>query len=188
VNYTYDFPSYKHGDGVGGKVLSGWAVSGLTTVQSGLPINITDSRGALVFAAGSARAQICPGATYADLVTHGSVESRLNNYFNTSAICPIPVVGAINGAGGSTGYGDLGRNVLVGPGQFNFDAAVIKKTTVGGIHESAYLEFRSEFYNLANHPQFANPTSNAGSAATYGVISATTVSPRIIQFALRYAF
>jgi hypothetical protein len=188
VNYTYDIPGYNKGNGLAGKLLSGWGLSGLTTVQSGLPINITDSRGSLVFAAGSARAQICPGNTYADLVTHGGVESRLNSFFNSSAICPIPVIGAINGVGGSTGYGNLGRNVLIGPGQFNFDAAVIKKTTVGGLHENAYLEFRSEFYNLANHPQFANPTSNAGSAATYGVISATTVSPRIIQFALRYAF
>ena len=42
--------------------------------------------------------------------------------------------------------------------------------------------------SLANHPQFASPASNAGSAATYGVIAATTVSPPIIQFALRYAF
>ena len=188
VSYTYDIPSYKKGNGFAGKVLSGWGVSGLTTVQSGLPINITDSRGGLIFAAGAARAQICPGNTYKDLVTHGSVESRLNNFFNPSAICSIPVVGAINGVGGSTGYGNLGRNVLIGPGQLNFDAAVLKKTTVGGLHENASLEFRSEFYNLANHAQFANPASNAGSAATYGVISNTTVSPRIIQFALRYAF
>ncbi len=188
VNYSYEIPGYNKGNGFAGKLLSGWGVSGLTTVQSGLPINITDSRGGLVFAAGSARAQICPGNTYSDLVTHGSVESRLNNFFNASAICSIPVVGAINGAGGNTGYGNLGRNILIGPGQVNFDAAVIKKTTVGGLHENAYLEFRSEFYNFANHPQFANPASNAGSAATYGVISTTTVSPRIIQFALRYAF
>jgi hypothetical protein len=122
------------------------------------------------------------------LTTRGSVESRLNNYFNASAICTIPVVGAVNGVGGGTGYGNLGRNILVGPGQVNFDAAILKKTTVGGLHENAYLEFRSEFYNLANHPQFANPAANAGSAATFGVITATTVSPRIIQFALRYAF
>lgn len=188
VNYTYDLPGYRRGAGFSGKLLSGWSVSGLATVQSGLPINITDSRGSLVFAAGSARAQICPGDTYADLVTSGSIESRLNKFFNASAICPIPVVGAINGTGGSTGYGNLGRNVLTGPGQLNFDAAILKKTTVGGLRENAYLEFRSEFFNLANHPQFANPASNAGSAATYGIISAATVSPRIIQFALRYAF
>ncbi len=99
------------------------------------------------------------------------------------------MVGAINGSGRcSTGYGNLGRNVLIGPGQLNFDAAVIKKTTVGGLNERAYLEFRSEFFNLANHPQFSNPAANAGSAATYGVISTASVSPRIIQFALRYAF
>ena len=188
VNATYDIPAYNQSHGFAGKVLSGWAISGLATAQTGLPINITDSRGGQIFGAGSARAQICPGETYSDLLTHGSVESRLNNFFNAGAICAIPVIGAINGVGGSTGYGNLGRNVLIGPGQFNVDAAVIKKHTVGWLHEGANLEFRSEFYNLANHPQFANPTSNAGSAATYGVISATTVSPRIIQFALRYAF
>jgi hypothetical protein len=188
VNYSYDLPAYNQGQGFAGKILSGWGLSGLTTVQTGLPINITDSRGSQIFGAGSARAQICPGKTYSDLVSQGSLESRLNGYFDPSAICAIPVVGAINGVGGGTGYGNLGRNVLIGPGQVNFDASIIKKTRVGGFNESAYLEFRSEFYNLANHPQFANPTANAGSAATYGVISATSVSPRIIQFALRYAF
>jgi Carboxypeptidase regulatory-like domain/TonB dependent receptor len=188
VNYTYDIPSYNQGQGFAGKLLSGWGLSGLTTVQSGLPINITDSRGSLVFAAGSARAEICPGETYANLKTPGSVRQNLNDYLNLSAICPIPVVGQVNGAGGATGYGNLGRNPIIGPGQLNFDAAAIKKTTVGGIHENAYLEFRSEFFNLANHPQFSNPTSNAGSLSTYGVISSAAVSPRIIQFALRYAF
>jgi hypothetical protein len=188
INYTYDIPGYRQGKGFAGRMLSGWALSGLATMQTGLPINITDSRGSLIFAAGNARAQICPGLTYSDLVRQGSVESRLNGYFNTAAICPIPVIGAVNGTGGGTGYGSLGRNILVGPGQVNFDAAILKKTTIGGVHENSYLEFRSEFYNLANHPQFANPASNAGSAATYGVITTTTVSPRIIQFALRYAF
>jgi hypothetical protein len=77
---------------------------------------------------------------------------------------------------------------VIGPGQFNVDAAVIKRTTVGGLNEHSLLEFRAEFYNLANHPEFANPASNAGSAATYGLITSTTVSPRIIQFGLRYAF
>ena len=188
INYSYDLPEFHRAEGFAGKLLSGWGLSGLTTVQTGLPINITDNRGGLIYGAGTSRAEICPGLTYSDLVTHGDLESRLTNYFNTSAICPIPIVGAINGVGGATGYGNIGRNVLIGPGQLNFDAAVIKKTKVRGVNESSLLEFRTEFYNLANHPQFANPASNAGSAATYGVISATTVSPRIIQFGMRYAF
>ncbi len=188
VNYSYELPGFRNAQGFAGKVLSGWSASGLTTVQTGLPINITDSRGSQVFGAGSARAQICPGETYANLKTPGGLQANLNDYLNLSAICTIPIVGAINGVGGATGYGDLGRNPIIGPGQLNFDAAVIKKTAVGGLNEKAYLEFRSEFYNLANHPQFSNPTSNAGSATTYGVISSTTVSPRIIQFALRYSF
>ena len=143
VNYTYDIPGYHQGHGFAGKLLSGWGLSGLTTVQSGLPINITDSRGSLVFGgAGAARAEICPGETYANLKTPGSVGQNLNNYLNPSAICTIPVIGAINGVGGATGYGNLGRNPIIGPGQLNFDAAAIKKTTVGGLRENAYLEFR----------------------------------------------
>jgi hypothetical protein len=103
VNYTYDLPGYQRGNVLARKLLSGWGLSGLTTLQSGLPINITDSRGGLVYAAGASRAQICPGQSYADLVTQGAVEAPLNNYFNTSAICATPIVGAINGVGGATG-------------------------------------------------------------------------------------
>ncbi len=108
VSYTYDVPSYNHGNGLAGKLLSGWAFSGLTTVQSGLPINITDSRGALIFAAGSARAQICPGETYADLITEGSGESRLSNYFNASAICSV-----YRWSGRSTGVGAAVRATAI---------------------------------------------------------------------------
>ena len=76
---------------------------------------------------------------------------------------------------------------MIGPGQANFDGAIMK-TRVGSMNENAILEFRSEFCNSFNHPQFANLAANAGSAAKCGVISSTTVSPRLIQFALRYAF
>jgi hypothetical protein len=151
-------------------------------------MTITDSRGAAVYGnTGTARAQMCAGATYADLVNPGSVESLLNGFFNTGAVCPIPVVGAVNGAGGATGYGNMGRNILFGPGQFNWDAAISKKTTVGGLREGAYLEVRVEFFNIFNHPQFSNPNTNAASSS-FGVIGSTSVAPRIIQFAMRYAF
>jgi hypothetical protein len=188
LNYTYSLPGYNKGDGFAGKLLSGWSASGLTTAQSGLPMTITDSRGAAVYGnTGTARAQMCAGATYADLVNPGSVESLLNGFFNTGAVCPIPVVGAVNGAGGATGYGNMGRNILFGPGQFNWDAAISKKTTVGGLREGAYLEARVEFFNIFNHPQFSNPNTNAASSS-FGVIGSTSVAPRIIQFAMRYAF
>ncbi|HYL37616.1 MAG TPA: carboxypeptidase-like regulatory domain-containing protein [Bryobacteraceae bacterium] len=186
LNYTYSLPSYNRGDGFTGQLLSGWSVSGLTTAQSGLPMTVTDSRGAAGYGSvGTSRAQICPGATYDDLVRPGNIESLLNGYFNSSATCAIPIVP--NGSSTATGYGNMGRNILFGPGQFNWDAAVAKKTKVGGLNEDAYLEFRAEFFNTFNHPQFSNPNANAASAS-FGVIGSTSVAPRILQFAMRYSF
>jgi hypothetical protein len=70
----------------------------------------------------------------------------------------------------------------------NFDASIVKKTVIGGLSESGYIEFRTDFFNLANHPQFANPSLLVSSPATFGTITATNVGPRVIQFSLRYNF
>ena len=50
------------------------------------------------------------------------------------------------------------------------------------------LQFRGEFFNIFNHAQFSNPGSNLGAASNFGVISSTTVGPRIVQLALKYSF
>ena len=189
LNYSYDLPQFHQGSGFAGMVLSGWTVSGLTTAQSGLPMTFTDTRGSQVYGgAGASRAQLCPGYTYDQIINSGGASANLNGVFNRSAFCPVPVIGQVNGVGGATGYGNTGRDILLGPGQVNFDFAVIKKTKVGGLHENAYLEFRSEYFNALNHPQFTNPGTNAGSPSTFGLITSTSVAPRILQFALRYAF
>ena len=189
INYSYQLPGFNKGQGLAGRTLSGWSVSGVTTVQSGTALSLTDTRGGLVFGSvGASRAQMCPGATYADIPTSGGVKGRLNGYINASAFCPVPIVGQVNGTGGGTGYGNTGRGILMGPGQHNWDFAASKRSRVGGLRENAYLEFRCEFFNAFNHAQFSNPATNVGSVATLGVISTTSVGPRIIQFALRYAF
>ena len=53
--------------------------------------------------------------------------------------------------------------------------------------EKSTLQFRAEFYNALNHPQFANPDSDFTSP-TFGVISSTSVNARVGQLALRFAF
>jgi hypothetical protein len=55
------------------------------------------------------------------------------------------------------------------------------------LREDANLEFRAEFFNALNHPQFGIPNVTSSSSA-FGTITSTTVGPRVIQFALRYAF
>jgi hypothetical protein len=75
----------------------------------------------------------------------------------------------------------------LGPGQNNSDIAVIKRTPFKWVGEAGNIEFRTEFFNAFNHTQFGNPGTNA-SAATFGLISSTSVNPRIIQFALKLNF
>lgn len=87
----------------------------------------------------------------------------------------------------ATGFGNEGIGQFIGPGQFNWDMSIIKNTTVGGIHEDAVLQFRAEFFNAFNHPQFNNPVVTANTA-NFGQITSTSVNPRLIQLALKYTF
>ncbi len=103
VSYLYNFRRFNSGQGLTGHTLSGWSVAGITTAQSGNPITLTDSRAGQVYGSvGTAGANLCPGETIGDVFTHGSTVSRISDYFNTTAFCAPPVVGAVNGVGGAT--------------------------------------------------------------------------------------
>lgn len=88
------------------------------------------------------------------------------------------------------GFGNSGVGIVEGPGQNNSDFSVFKQTPLGWLTEKSSLEFRAEFFNVFNHAQFANPSTGAGVAgqATFGTITATSVSPRVMQFALKLNF
>ena len=75
--------------------------------------------------------------------------------------------------------------MLLGPGQFNWDFSLVKVTR---ITERQTLQFRTEFFNTFNHPQFNNPGTAISTLATFGVITSTSVNPRLIQFAMKYSF
>jgi hypothetical protein len=206
LNYSYQAPSFKQGKGIAGHVLSDWGVSGVTIMQSGQPITFTDPLGGgILNLAGStsSRAQLCPGMTTADILTSGPISSRLNGFYNLNAFadtlvtgasaaskaaCPFPTVGVVNGVGGATGFGNTGRALVTGPGQFNWDLAITKNIKTGGLRESATLQFRAEMFNAFNHPQFSNPASAVVNASAFGQITTTSVAPRIMQMALRYTF
>jgi hypothetical protein len=81
-------------------------------------------------------------------------------------------------------YGSLPRNAFRGPGRTNLDLAIGKMTPI--FREKLNMEFRAEFFNIFNHTQFANPTTNI-SSALFGQIT-TTFDPRIIQFGVKFLF
>lgn len=196
VNYRYDLPFGQH-TGAMGLLANGWNVSGVTILQDGTPMTITDQNGGTVYAIGTydtARAQMCPGTSYGQIGTSGSTTSRLGGrsggpgFFNTSAFCGEPIApnSALSpGAGMPTMFGNSGPGIILGPGNFNWDISIEKNFR---IKESQDVMFRSEFFNAFNHPQFANPAVAVSTPATFGQITATSVNPRIIQFALKYTF
>ncbi len=181
VSYNYDLPKLKGGNPLARAIVNDWSISGVTTIQSGLPFSVTDSTSGTVYGI-SAYAQFAPGMTLGNAELSGRTENRLSEYFNTAAFTKAPVIGD------GTGFGDGGRDMFRGPGQLNFDASIGREFNVKGINENGRLQFRSEFFNLLNHPQFNNPGSNRGAASSFGVISSAAVSPRILQFALKYVF
>jgi hypothetical protein len=176
TNFGYQFP--------GRGWLSGWSAAGIAIVQSGLPMTLTDPNGGSVYGrAGTSTITLCSGAAADALKTTGSVQSRLGRWFDPSRICdPLAV-----GADGSTGYGNAGQSILDGPGQVNTDFSFGKRARIGGLREDAELVFRVEFYNAFNHPQFSNP-GTVYRTANFGVITQSSVAPRLIQFGLKYLF
>jgi hypothetical protein len=190
-SYIYYLPSPTRFHAFVDNLLGGWALSGVTTIQSGRPLTLTGTNAQNIFGITGDRAQLAAGCSHEDLPTSGSVHSRLDNFINRDCIArnaagtPIwPIIGD-NGTG--TAFGNSGAGILTGPGQHNWDIAVLKRTPVKWLGEVGNIEFRSEFFNAFNHTQFGNPNTSVTSP-TFGVISTTSVNPRIIQFALKLNF
>ncbi len=114
-------------------------------------------------------------------MTDGSTPQRL-----PLAATLFPTIGAVNGKGGGTGFGNYGFGNILGPGQANWDMSLAKMFK---IHEAQSLQFRTEIYNTFNHPQFSNlPSSDVQYGTQMGQITTTSVNPRVIQFALKFLF
>jgi hypothetical protein len=167
--------------GVARVVLGGWSLAAIATIQSGTALTIADTNSKNVFGISEDRAQLTGTCSNSQLVRRGSIESKLNAYFNASCFTTPPVIGA-DGIG--TAFGNSATGTVDGPGQANIDIAFSKSIT---IHESSSIQFRAEFFNLFNHPQFANPDANFTSP-TFGVISSTAVNARVGQLAVRFSF
>src|SRR5262249_11752720 len=120
---------------------------------------------------------------YSQLVNSGSVQEKVNTYFNKSCFPnAFPIIGD---DGRATTFGNSGIGIVRGPAQANVDFSVIKRFPL--VNERTRLEFRAEFFNLFNHANFSDPTVSESSSA-FGRILTTAVNPRITQFALKLSF
>jgi hypothetical protein len=196
LSYRYDLPFFRGTEGAKGELLSGWAVSGITIAQSGSPFSIFDSAGGSAFIApgttSTLTASLAPGASIASGLTSGDIHQRIDGYLNANAFTFAPqLYPALCNAGANpnfcgTGFGDLGRNIYRGPFQQNWDFSLIKNFR---LTERQSLRFTTDFFNIWNHANFANPAvTDVENPGAFGKIVSTVGTPRLIQFSLRYAF
>ena len=180
LNYSWDLPFGKH-DGAADKLLSGWNISGVTTIQSGTPITFADGGAGTAYGtqgtgttSGFGRAQLCPGATAATIATSGGIESRLGGYsggpgyFNVNAFCAAPAI-MPDGVTVTTQaacptcatlFGNSGMGLILGPGQFNFDMSILKTTKITRTEHSpvprGILQFAQPSAVQPSGPKFGN--------------------------------
>ncbi len=179
VNFLWQLPYT--GRGIRGALLGGWSASGVLTVQTGDPLTFSSANSATIYST-TENAQMCPGYTYDQIIIPGSTQSKLNHYFNINAVnCLPPAIG--NGFD----WGNTGRGIVFGPGEHNFDMVVMRSFKVPGPSEITNVQFRAEFYNTFNTPQFSDPSTTVTSA-TFGTITSTSVNSRLVQFGLKYVF
>jgi hypothetical protein len=189
ISYVLDLP-LGHGKAFAGnfsgpldQVVSGWGVDGVTLLQKGFPVNIGSAVNNTVgqFSAGL-RPNVAANCNHG---TSGSAEARVRSglaggdgWINASCYSqPAPYT-----------FGTESRvdSSLRSQGPANFDFAVFKNTNFGP-GERLGFQFRTEFFNLFNHPQFGPPGNSFGSS-NFGQVTQQINNPRLIQFAGKIIF
>jgi hypothetical protein len=189
LTYLYELPYPSRSRGLNRSMLGGWGISGITTLQTGLPFNITDNMDRCLCGSGGQRPDYIGGVVqFVDPRSATAVPGRPNSWFDgttTGAGNPYfrRVGSGASVAQGAGRFGNFGRNVFHGPGIANWDFAAYKRTRTG---ERGLIEFRGELLNGFNHAQFLNPQALITNA-TFGRIT-NTRDPRIVQLTLRYVF
>jgi hypothetical protein len=190
---VYQLPFFANANGVTKAALGGWEASGVIILQSGTPFSIYDPAGGSAYALASpaSTATFSPGFGCGNAPSSGSVTSRLANWVNPAAYTSDPLAPSLSNGEPSDAplYGNTPRNCIIGPPQKNVDFTLDKSFKLG---ERQSLRFRTDFFNLFNHPSFANPETFNGDGGVVGNGGApiTTVvgTPRLIQFSLKYGF
>jgi hypothetical protein len=146
-------------------VLGGWHINGIFSTQTGLPFTPTANSATVNTGTGSRP----------DRIGSGELDNpTVDRWFDTLAFVTP----------GQFTYGNSGRNILYGPGRTNLDFSLFKEFR---IVESVKLQFRTEFFNLFNTPQFDLPNAAIG-AGSAGTITGIVGTPRQIQFGLKLVF
>jgi hypothetical protein len=153
----------------GNRFKQGWQLACIVTSQSGNPVNIVVA---------DASVNGVPNTLRPDVLGPVDIIGSVDRWFDTSRFIPV------------ARFGNLGRNVIIGPAFNNVDFSVLKNIK---LDEKRYFQFRFEVFDLFNHANFGQPGRVVGTAA-FGRITNTRFptgdsgSSRQLQFALKLIF
>jgi hypothetical protein len=165
VSYVYPLPFWLHGQNFYQKALGGWQLSGVTTIQSGLPFNVTILSDAAGVGTSSYQRPNILGPVYQS--------TNKLQYLNPAAF-GVPSAGA---------FGNMGAFALTYPWFINWDASLQKAFPIG---ERVTANFRAELYDFPNHLSYTTVSTTVGSS-NFGQVTGAT-DPRTLQLALRLSF
>jgi hypothetical protein len=205
INALYHFPSPK-GSGFMPKVLGGWFMSSIVSIQSGQPFspitNNNRSNSGVAQAQQGDRVNIntpqllaaypCNAANpcaYQPVVYDPNtvITGNPNQWFNPNMFSIAPVTPSPASEQGGPNcpcsigqLGTAGRNILSGPPERDWDFSLVKQTKIGFLGEGGMLEFRAEFFNILNHPSFSGDQlrTNVFNGANQGTLSPFSEPPK----------
>ena len=180
LNAMWQVPGPRDGSGVRW-LASGWQIGGIYQISTGLPFTP-------VIGGDPLGLKTSYPFDFPDRIVAPGCTSDVNpgnpvHYIKTQCFSfPHP----------TTRIGNAGRNSLIGPGLSNLDLSVFKNNRIQRISENFNVQFRAEFFNVLNHPNFSPPvvnntlfSANGAPVTTAGLITTTSTSSRQLQFALK---
>ena len=193
-NAVYELPfgpgkKFLNGGGLGGKFLGGWQISGIAQFRTGRPISFVSGRGTVN------RAGRSGNNTANTTLTISGLQALTGLFFSPTTGLPILLDPKLIGSDGRANpaffthpaagtFGQLSLTPVDGPGYWNVDTALIKRTKFS---ESLNLELRLEAFNVFNHTNFSVPNSLDINSTSFGKIT-DTFDPRILQISFKFNF
>jgi hypothetical protein len=166
----YDLPAGRGhrlaSTGFANTLIGGWSLNSILSLQSGMPVTITQATNNNSFAGFALQR---PNLVGKPNLTPG--QRTPARFINTATFTTAP----------QFVLGTASRNPARGPAYRDLDFALLKHTTLRGETD---MEFRAEIFNIFNTPEFSQPNGSFGSSA-FGSITSTVTDPRVVQFAIR---
>jgi hypothetical protein len=155
-------------NGIVDSILGGWRLGGILQMRSGLPITVLDGRNRSLQNERAGDRPNCVGDWKPS-------DQNISHWLDINAFQLVPL--------GT--FGNCPVGVARGPSYTNLDMVLSKRFNTGG---PTYAEFRIEAFNVLNHPSFGAPARDISVPGTFGTITNTVSSPRVIELGFKFYF